>query len=137
MVHFTGHAGALPDDPLESALSLGEEQLTVRDVLAGGSLRARMAVLSACQTSVIGDALPDEAVGLPSALLQAGLSGVVATQWAAYDSFTLPLISAFYDEWLRRGAHPAVALARAQRACLRGAGDPSPFAWANFSYTGF
>jgi hypothetical protein len=44
-------------------------------------LRARLAALSACETSRPGTALPDEVVFLPTGLLQAGVASVVASLW--------------------------------------------------------
>ncbi|MFF4896548.1 CHAT domain-containing protein [Streptomyces sp. NPDC001068] len=136
VLHFTGHGVMDSGSPLGSGLHLGgNSRLEVRDVLAARGVRAAFAVLSACGTAVTGDALPDEVVGLPAALVQAGLRGIVATQWMCFDDFTAPLMKEFYRSWLS-GSHPAVALARAQAAVLRQGLLVNPFAWATFAYTG-
>lgn len=136
VLHFTGHGDVSSANPLGSGLHLGGDALLeVRDLLAAGEVRAMFAVLSACGTAVTGDALPDEVVGLPTALIQAGLRGIVATQWMCFDDFTAPLMTEFYRCWLG-GTHPAVALARAQATVLRQGLLVNPFAWATFAYTG-
>jgi CHAT domain-containing protein len=136
VLHFTGHGDVDSGNPLGSGLHLGgDARLEVRDLLAARGVRAAFAVLSACGTAVTGDALPDEVVGLPAALIQAGLRGVVATQWMCFDDFTAPLMTEFYRYWLG-GAHPSVALARAQATVLRQGLLVNPFAWATFAYTG-
>lgn len=136
VLHFTGHGDVDGGNPLGSGLHLGgDARLEVRDLLAARGVRAAFAVLSACGTAVTGDALPDEVVGLPAALIQAGLRGVVATQWMCFDDFTAPLMTEFYRCWLG-GAHPSVALARAQAGVLRRGLLVNPFAWATFAYTG-
>ncbi|GHB92214.1 hypothetical protein GCM10010306_104260 [Streptomyces umbrinus] len=136
VLHFTGHGDVDSSNPLGSGLHLGgDARLEVRDLLAAHEVRAMFAVLSACGTAVTGDALPDEVVGLPAALIQAGLRGIVATQWMCFDDFTAPLMTEFYRCWLG-GAHPSVALARAQATVLRQGLLVNPFAWATFAYTG-
>ncbi|QEV21283.1 CHAT domain-containing protein [Streptomyces alboniger] len=136
VLHFTGHGDVDSGNPLGSGLHLGgDARLKVRDLLAAHEVRAMFAVLSACGTAVTGDALPDEVVGLPAALIQAGLRGIVATQWTCFDDFTAPLMREFYRCWLS-GTHPSVALARAQATVLRQGLLVNPFAWATFAYTG-
>jgi len=112
----------------------------------------RLAVLSACRTNVVGAALPNEMIGLPSALLKAGFAGVIATSWPVDDLATTYLMTAFYRYWRDAGDEPAVALNRAQ-SWLRNAtkddlagllpdltppdlGYADPWHWAAFAYTG-
>ena len=100
--------------------------------------------------------LPNEVVGLPSALIQVGFAGVIATAWTVDDLATTYLMTAFYQRWCGDGDEPAVALNRAQRwlraatradltALLpdvepRGAAAAYPYVdpryWAAFAYTG-
>jgi CHAT domain-containing protein len=152
-------------DPLESHLELADGRLTVRDLL-DRRLRARLAVLAACETGVPYAQLPDEMIGLPSALLEAGVPGVVGTLWPVEELPTLLVTTRFYELWLDRGLPPAVALHHAQRwlrtgtagqfeTYVRDSIDPSarwpyrhtgrarqhrifahPDCWAAFTYTG-
>lgn len=117
-VHFACHGAANLGDALSSAIFLGgDERITVRDLLFGGASlqNARMVVLSACQ-SAIPDAmhLPDEAVGLPAAFLEAGVPTVVGTLWPIDDWSTALLMDRFYFQFLQKRQIPAVALREAQ-----------------------
>ena len=120
--HIISHGVGNADAPLESALCLaGGERLALRDVLAlrlrevGEAPGVRLTVLSACETAQPGTELPDEIVSLPSGLLQAGVAGVVATQWAVHSQAMSLLVARFYQEWRDEGVPPAEALRRAQR----------------------
>jgi CHAT domain-containing protein len=75
---------------------------------------ARCVLLSACQTAVSGFSLPDEIVGLPTSLLQAGAAGVIGSLWSVPDSAAAVLMADVHER-LRAGAEPAGALVGAQR----------------------
>lgn len=113
MLHLACHGVADLDAPLESGLLLaGNQWITLRELM-GMKLQVRLAVLSACETSLPGTELPDEVVALPTGLLQAGVAGVIASQWAVPDLGTAILMAEFYRRL--RGASPAVALRAAQQ----------------------
>lgn len=117
VLHLACHGSVDLSRPLDSALLLaGDEQLTVGDLL-GLRLRARLAVLSACETAVPGIELLDEVVALPTGLLQAGVAGVVASLWSVIDQRTMLLMVEFYRHWrsVPEGLGPAEALRQAQR----------------------
>jgi CHAT domain-containing protein len=113
--HVACHCQVIPDDILDSALLLAGARLSLRDILAMPPAPRRLAVLSACETHLSGTQLPDEAVGLPSGLLQAGFAGVVACHWPVIDRSTAFLMVRFYELWHGQGLPPAAALAEAQR----------------------
>ncbi|MFJ4525564.1 CHAT domain-containing protein [Streptomyces sp. NPDC088810] len=116
VLHFACHGFAKVDQPLASGLLLaGDEPLTLRDLLRGSPLDARLAVLSACETAVPGVDLPDEVVSLPTGLLQAGAAGVVGSLWAVSDLSTMVLMARFYALWRSDGLDPPEALRRAQQ----------------------
>jgi CHAT domain-containing protein len=111
--HAGCHGRADLADPLRSYLLLpGNRRLELERIL-GMRLRTRLAVLSACESSLPGTDLPDEVVGLPSGLVQAGVAGVVATMWVTGQHASALLMTAFYRDW--QGGSPALALAGAQR----------------------
>jgi CHAT domain-containing protein len=57
-------------------------RLTVRQLQDAVAVAGRAAVLAACETALNGlNTAPDEFVGLPAALLEAGVSGVAASLW--------------------------------------------------------
>ncbi|HMG28954.1 MAG TPA: CHAT domain-containing protein [Jiangellaceae bacterium] len=70
-------------------------------------------MLSACEGGVIGDPTPDEAIGLPAALMAAGANGVIAASWAVDDLMATTLFSRFWATW-SPSDHPAQHLGRVQ-----------------------
>jgi CHAT domain-containing protein len=108
------HGRAALADPLRSALLLAGRAVTLQQLMEM-RLRARLAVLSACETALPGTELPDEVIGLPTGLLQAGVAGVVASQWSVPDRATAMLVTEFGRLWRGGQRSPAVALAQAQR----------------------
>jgi CHAT domain-containing protein len=117
--HFACHATHRSDEPLDSCLHLEDGPLTLKALFGRPAGRQRLAVLSACQTSLPSQMLLDEVVSFPSAMLQAGVAGVVSTLTVVDDRASMLLVLRFFVE-LRGGAHPAHALAAAQ-AWLRSA----------------
>jgi hypothetical protein len=155
--HLACHGSARPDAILSSRLYFADRQVTLEELRqALTPSRRRLAVLSACHTNLTGSAMPNEVVGLPSALIQVGFAGVIATAWAVDDLATTYLMIAFYQRWCHGGEEPAVALNRAQqwlrtatRADLkamlpdiepRGSQGELPYVdpryWAAFAFTG-
>jgi CHAT domain-containing protein/tetratricopeptide (TPR) repeat protein len=126
VVHFACHGYAVTDQPwLSGVLVAGNEPLTVADLAAQG-LDARLVVLSACQTAVPGTTLPEEVIGLPTAMLQAGTAAVVASLWPVLDSRSLLLMVSFYEHWRHHGLSPADALHAAQH-WMRATSDGEKF----------
>jgi CHAT domain-containing protein/tetratricopeptide (TPR) repeat protein len=123
-VHLACHGRFDTADPLKSRLELaGDGRLGLREML---SLRpfaaARLVVASACQTAITEFArVPDETIGFPGAILEAGGLGVVGTLWAVNDLSTALVVTRFYEYHLRGragqatgGMEPARALRLAQ-----------------------
>ncbi|MFG2082052.1 CHAT domain-containing protein [Micromonospora tulbaghiae] len=155
--HIACHGSVDPDSIMDSRLYFADRQVTLEELRRTlKPSRRRLAVLSACQTNRSGSALPNETVGLPSALIQIGFAGVIATAWSVDDLATTYLMVTFYRLWCEEGCEPAVALNRAQRwlrtatrtdlAALLpdvdppGQADDRPYVdpryWAAFAYTG-
>lgn len=154
--HLACHGSARPRAILDSRLYFADRVVTLRDLrdaLPAG--RRRLAVLSACESNLTDASLPNEVVGLPSALLQVGFAGVIASSWKVDDLATAYLMTAFYQQWCVEGHEPAVALSRAQRwlrtatrsdlVTLLPGVEPNgedeypyrePRYWAAFAYTG-
>src|SRR5947209_15440552 len=121
--HFACHGLAELSNPQASGMLLAHgARLMARDLLDPTAVRfarLRLAVLSACRTALVGTELPDEAVGLPSAWLQAGAQCVLASLWPISDSKALAMMTKFYELHLLDGCEPVDALWLAQR-WLRG-----------------
>ncbi|NEQ34006.1 MAG: CHAT domain-containing protein, partial [Leptolyngbya sp. SIO4C5] len=119
-LHLSCHGTANFDTPLNSGLLMADDLLTLRNLLdlklteepSGG---LRLAILSACETGLPGLELADEAISLPTGLLQAGVAGVVASLWAVSDLSTMMLLVRFYDYWREDKLEPAIALRQAQK----------------------
>jgi CHAT domain-containing protein/tetratricopeptide (TPR) repeat protein len=116
VLHFCCHGTADVAEPLHSGLLLaGDELLSLQDLIQIRLPSARLAVLSACETAMVGEDLPDEVLGLPSGLLQAGVNGIIGSLWAVWDEISTPLLlGRFYEFWLLDGLDPAEALRQAQ-----------------------
>jgi tetratricopeptide (TPR) repeat protein len=116
--HLACHGFVDLPRPRRSALVLaGGRTLTLQQLLdlrLDGAGR-RLAVLTGCETALAGTAVPDEVVSLPAALLQAGMTGVVATQWAVTGLPAAFLAARFYHHWRQEGLNWADSLAAAQR----------------------
>jgi CHAT domain-containing protein len=167
LAHFACHGQYEPTQPLQSKLLLAnDERLMVYEVMAERFDQARLVVLSACETAAIGHDAPDEAVGIPTALLRAGAAGVVASLWAVPDGSTALLMRAFYRQLVGNRLAPDAALRQAQKwlrdttngelardgrdaplpasyevtpaVRLRNASQPydHPYYWAAFTHTG-
>ncbi|MBI4863545.1 MAG: CHAT domain-containing protein [Candidatus Riflebacteria bacterium] len=124
--------------PMESALRLAPDggddgRVRVADLM-GMSLRANLAVLSACQTGLGRMLRGDELVGLSRAFQGAGVQTVVASLWSVADASTAELVARFFGEL---GSRPAdEALRQAQLQLIRSKRWAHPFHWAAFTLSG-
>jgi len=115
--HFSCHGKALPAAPLDSYLLLAHDcRLRLREILAlTAAPDRRLAFLSACETLVVGEDVPDEVIGLPSGFLQAGFAGAIGSLWAVPAVPTAALVFGFYRAWRPESASTANALRTAQK----------------------
>ena len=81
IAHIACHGKQNFNNPLESALVLADGELMVSRIMAQPMPNASLAFLSACQTAMGDENLPEEAIHLAATLLFAGFRGVVATMW--------------------------------------------------------
>jgi hypothetical protein len=140
VVHVACHGVGDPFDPMRSELLLaGEDSLAVAELIGHSRFEGiRLAVLSACQSAVVGARLPDESISLAAVLLFAGAAGVVGSAWPVPDQPTCALMIDFHRRW-RAGVTPDEALRAAQAAMRAGELGPAwtaPRNWAAFTYLG-
>ena len=128
VLHLACHGFAELTRPLDSGLLLADGHMTLGRLMEL-KLRVRLAVLSACETALPGTELPDEVVALPTGLLQAGVAGVVASQWRVPDRATAMLMAEFYRCWRQEQMTAAAALQAAQR-WLRDTTNAQKIHWA-------
>lgn len=132
ILHLACHGQFRPDNPLFSAVRLGDGWVNVYDTyrlrLNGG-----LVTLSACETGVNVVAPGDELLGLARGLFSAGALSLVVSLWTVDDTVTAELMAIFYQALLA-GSSPATALRRAQLAVL--VAHPHPFYWSPFVLMG-
>lgn len=118
--HYSGHGIFDSNDPLKSALVLGnksrpEKWLTLRDIFCGLHMRDNLlVVINGCETGMILPDIMDEFVGLPSGFLYAGSACVVSSLWAVNDLSSALIMDHFHKQW-RSGKSIGAALREAQR----------------------
>lgn len=133
--HFAGHAFVDWSNPAQGGMLLAHDAVLTVEQLSRSDVALRLAVLSACETGLPGARVPNEVVGLPSALVRAGGCGVVASLWPVPDESTSRLMGHFYRCWRQDEVAPAEALRLAQTA-MRMDENLHMNQWAAFSYTG-
>ena len=144
VVHLATYGVLNKRNPLFSYVQLrpdssSDGRLEVHEAY-GLSLRARVLILSACETGVGAGATAevpsgDDWVGLVQAFLQAGAQSVVATLWPVDDPATARVMEAFYTNLVPTGSS-SIALAQAQRIVLAKPETRAPFFWAGFTLSG-
>ena len=113
--HFCGHALSIVQDPLQSYLALEHDNLTLEEIFQLRTQGIRLAVLSACETIMPGDNLPEESISLASGFLLARSASVVASLWSVPDHATALLMMIFYQYWESDPSSPRKALHSAQQ----------------------
>ncbi|WP_217142501.1 CHAT domain-containing protein [Streptomyces sp. AC627_RSS907] len=132
--HFACHAASDPDDPSAGHLLLHDGPLSVLDVSALDLSGVRLAVLSACETSLGAHRIPDESLHLVSAFQLAGYPQVVGTLWQVND-LVARMVAVDLHESVSAGEDVATALHHAVRRC-RSRFDKTPTLWAAYIHSG-
>lgn len=106
-VHLATHGLVDEEHPMNSSLVLAptaydDGLLTVSDILNMKDLKARLVVLSACQTGR-GKITGDGVVGLSRAFIIAGTPSVMVSQWNVDDIMTEFQMKSFYKAYLAGG----------------------------------
>ncbi len=141
IVHFATHGIVLDERPNFSAIVLGRRPLDREDgfltsaEIAKLSLRAELAVISACETG-LGYMWPGEGIaGIARSFMQAGANSVMVSLWSVSDQGTAEFMRSFYELLVSNGYDATRALAEAKRLAIK-RGDTS-FLWAPFIIYGF
>ena len=134
-VHFTAHATANLDSPLDSAVILsgpdGAFKLYARDV-AAQPLHAELVTVSACRSAGERTYSGEGLVGFAWAFLRGGARRVVAGLWDVDDKSTAELMDDLYAG-LAEGKPAGKALRAAKLMLLRRGGPTAkPYYWAPF-----
>lgn len=132
VIHLACHAQFRSDNPLFSALKLGDGWFTAQDAY-GLKLNCGLVTLSACETGMNAVAPGDELMGFARGFFSAGSPAVLMSLWTIDDEATIELMVWFYSE-LARTKSPASALRAAQVKLLKE--KPHPFFWSPFVVVG-
>jgi CHAT domain-containing protein/tetratricopeptide (TPR) repeat protein len=135
MIHFTAHAVANPESPLDSAIMLSGPdhafKLYARDV-AEQPLTADLVTVSACRSAGERTYSGEGLVGFAWAFLRAGAQRVIAGLWDVDDRSTADLMDRVYAG-IASGMPPPRALREAKLEALnRGGSSAKPYYWAPF-----
>lgn len=132
MIHFTAHATANVESPLDSAVVLSgpdsSYKLYARDI-AEMRLNADLVTVSACRSAGERTYAGEGLIGFAWAFLRAGARRVIAGLWDVDDRSTAQLMDTLYEQ-LSANQPPAKAL-RAAKLALIGAGGRTarPYYW--------
>ncbi|MBC7978002.1 MAG: CHAT domain-containing protein, partial [Myxococcales bacterium] len=115
-VHIAAHGHFDDRDPGDSGILLrdgaGIRTLTLRELRGVDASGVDLATLAVCQSAESAVLPGGMRICLPSALLDAGVRGVIAALWPVEDEPSVAVIGALYRHLAT--ARPAVALARMQ-----------------------
>ncbi|MFP4552879.1 MAG: CHAT domain-containing protein [Actinomycetota bacterium] len=114
IAHIASHASFQVENPMFSALRLGDGDLNVYDI---ERLQAppSLVILSACDSGYTESRSGEELAGITSALLSMGTRSVVASVGLVPDSSATSDLMVDFHRGLIDGLDPAVALSRAQQ----------------------
>lgn len=135
LIHFTAHAIANVESPLDSAVVLAPDasgyKLYARDV-AAYRLDADLVTISACRSAGDRAYSGEGLVGFAWAFLHAGARRVLAGLWDVDDQSTSVLMTRVYAE-LAKGQTPTAALRSAKLHLIRKRGSVAkPYYWGAF-----
>ncbi len=136
VIHFAGHFLANHQSPANSKLLFAGGELRSSEFAAYKLLRAKLVVLSACETGFESYDESEGAIGVARTLLALGAPVVVASQWKVDSEPTKDLMIAFHRNRKRNGMTSAESLRQAQLEVLGREKTSAPFYWAAFSLFG-
>ena len=136
VVHFAGHFVANRQSPGNSKLLFAGGELRSSELGAYKLPKAKLVVLSACETGFERYNKSEGAIGIARTLLALGAPVVVASQWKVDSETTKDLMIAFHRNRKDKGMTSAESLRRAQLEVLSRDETRAPFYWAAFSLFG-
>ncbi len=136
VIHFAGHFVANPRSPGNSKLLFAGGELRSSQLGNYKLPKAKLVVLSACETGFERYDKSEGAIGIARTFLALGAPLVVASQWKVDSEPTRDLMIAFHRNRRERRMTTAEGLRQAQLATLYRTETRSPFYWAAFSLFG-
>jgi CHAT domain-containing protein len=137
LLHLSCHGVYVSEDALASYLQLADGDWTARDIM-GLRLELDLVTLSACASGYKDQRPGDEPVGLPSALLYAGVSSALVTGWNVDAGAAMALMRSFYERLRPEAGREAVSKATALREAILALRREwaHPYYWAPFMMVG-
>ncbi|HKO99579.1 MAG TPA: CHAT domain-containing protein [Pyrinomonadaceae bacterium] len=136
VVHFAGHFVTNAQSPGNSKLLFAGGDLRSSELSHYKLPKAKLVVLSACETGFELYNKSEGAIGVARTFLALGSPLVVASQWRVDSEPTKDLMIAFHRNRKEKGLTSAESLRTAQIEMLSRAQTQAPFYWAAFSLFG-
>jgi CHAT domain-containing protein len=136
VVHFAGHFVPNRPSPGNSKLLFAGGELRSAQLSAYKLPKAKLVVLSACETGLERYNQSEGAIGIARTLLALGAPLVVASQWKVDSAPTKDLMIAFHRNRKQKSMSSAESLRQAQLEMLSREETRAPFYWAAFSLFG-
>lgn len=140
VLHIATHGLYRSDNPFFSSLKLADGWIDVREIYRL-PLRARLVVLSACESGSGYVQDGDEVIGLARGFLGAGAHSLIVSMWNLHDETAAQQMSRFYDALMNDDLmnkdeciKPVSALRKAQLDAI--AQGQHPYYWAPFAVIG-
>ena len=136
VIHFAGHFVPNRQSPGNSKLLFAGSDLRSTELSAYKLPRAKLVLLSACETGLERYNKSEGAIGIARTLLALGAPLVVASQWKVDSEPTKNLMISFHRNRKLKGMTSAESLRQAQIEMLSRSETSEPFYWAAFSLFG-
>jgi CHAT domain-containing protein len=135
VIHFSAHAEANRESPLDSAIILSARdarfKLYARDIMEK-TLRSELVTISACRSAGARAYAGEGLVGLAWAFLRSGARYTIAGLWDVDDSSTPGIMDTLYGA-MESGQSPIQALRTAKLAMIHSSGAyRKPYYWGPF-----
>jgi CHAT domain-containing protein/tetratricopeptide (TPR) repeat protein len=137
VLHFSVHGKFNPLEPMLSYLQFGQDarddgRLTAAEMFGLPLGKARLVVLSACETGQAEATAGNEILGMERALLYAGANNLVLSAWPVDSASTALWMKTFHREAQQKPLAEAARLALVE---VKGK-YPGPYHWAAFRLVG-
>jgi CHAT domain-containing protein len=136
VVHFAGHFVPNPQVPGNSKLLFAGGDLRSSELGSYKLPKAKLVVMSACETGFERYNKSEGAIGIARTLLALGAPVVVASQWKVDSEPTRDLMIAFHRNRKQKGMTSTESLRQAQLEMLSRDATKAPYYWAAFSLFG-
>ena len=136
VIHFAGHFVSNRQSPGNSKLLFAGGELRSSELGAYKLPKAKLVILSACETAFERYDKSEGAIGAARTFLALGAPVVLASQWKVDSEPTKDLMIAFHHNRKEKGLSCAESLRLAQLEMLSHDKTQPPFYWAAFSLFG-